>query len=95
MFSRRIEEGNRSLPAFCRATGLSERSARLLLDALANMGYLVRTDFEYALSPAAETLLVKGKPEYLGDFLLAQWAWDARGRLPEPSSPASRLMRVK
>lgn len=75
----RIAEGNHSLPAFCRATGLSERAARLLLDALSNMGYLARSDFEYVLSPAAETLLVKGKPEYLGDFLLAQWAWDARG----------------
>lgn len=78
VFSR-IAEGNFSLPAFCRVTGFSERSARLLLDALSNMGYLARTDFEYTLSPAAETFLVKGKKEYLGDVLLSQWAWDARG----------------
>lgn len=75
----RIAEGNFSLPAFSRVTGFTERAARLLLDALANMGYLARTDFEYTLAPAAETFLVKGKPEYLGDILLAQWAWDARG----------------
>lgn len=74
----RIAEGNFSLPAFCRVTGFTERTARLLLDALANMGYLARTDFEYTLAPAAETFLVKGKKEYLGDILLAQWAWDAR-----------------
>lgn len=78
VFSR-IAEGNFSLPAFCRVTGFTERAARLLLDALANMGYLARTDFEYTLAPAAETFLVKGKKEYLGDMLLAQWAWDARG----------------
>ncbi len=78
VFSR-IAEGNHSLPAFCRATGFSERSARLLLDALANMGYLARTEFEYTLSPSAEMFLVKGKKEYLGEVLLAQWAWEARG----------------
>lgn len=78
VFSR-IAEGNYSLPAFSRVTGFSERAARLLLDALSNMGYLVRTDFEYTLSPAAETFLVKGKKEYLGDVLLGQWAWDVRG----------------
>lgn len=78
VFSR-IAEGNFSLPAFCRVTGFSDRAARLLLDALANMGYLARSDFEYTLSPTAETYLVKSKPEYLGDVLLAQWAWTARG----------------
>ncbi len=80
VFSR-IAEGNYSLPAFCRVTGFSERAARLLLDALANTGYLARTDFEYTLSPTAETFLVKGKSEYVGDVLLAQWAWEPRGNV--------------
>lgn len=75
-----IANDNRSLPAFCRATGFSERAARLLLDALSNIGLLARSEFEYTLSPTAETFLVKGKKEYLGDVLLAQWAWDARGQ---------------
>lgn len=79
VFSR-IAEGNHSLPAFRRATGLNERAARLLLDALANIGLLTRTDFEYALSPTAETFLVKGKPTYYGEVLLAQWLWDGRGQ---------------
>ncbi|HZQ06413.1 MAG TPA: methyltransferase dimerization domain-containing protein [Anaerolineae bacterium] len=79
VFSR-IAEGNRSLPAFCRATGFNERAARLLLDALANMGLMQRTDFEYTLSPTAETYLVKGKPEYYGEVLLTQWAWEARAQ---------------
>lgn len=79
VFSR-IAEGNRSLPAFCRVTGLHERPARLLLDALSNIGFLLRSDFEYTLSPTAETYLVKGKAEYLGDVLLRLWAWEARGQ---------------
>lgn len=75
-----IDKGNRSLPAFCRVTGFNERAARLLLDALSNIGLLARTEFEYTLAPTAETFLVKGKKEYLGDVLLAQWAWEARGQ---------------
>lgn len=76
----RIAEGHRSLPAFRRATGFGERQARLLLDALANIGLLARTDLEYTLSPTAETYLVKGKPTYYGDLLLAQWSWEARAQ---------------
>lgn len=74
----KISDGHRSLPAFCRASGIAERPARLLLDALANIGLLARTDFEYSLSPAAENFLVKGKPTFLGQVLLAEWAWEAR-----------------
>lgn len=76
----RIAEGHRSLPALLRAGGLNERGGRLLLDALANMGLLVKTAFEYSLTPASETYLVKGKPTYYGDALIAQLAWDVRGQ---------------
>jgi hypothetical protein len=76
----RIAEGHRSLPALLRVSGLNERGARLLLDALANTGLLVRAAFEYSLTPTADTFLVKGKPTYHGDALLAQLAWEARGQ---------------
>src|ERR687886_805966 len=77
----RIAEGHRSLPAFLRASGLNERGARLLLDALANIGLLVKSPFEYTLTPTAETFLVKGKSTYYGDALLALLAWEPRGQL--------------
>lgn len=77
----RIAEGNSSLPAFRKSTGLGERASRQLLDALSGIGLLIRTEFEYALSPAAEAYLVKGKPAYYGDVLLAQWSWEGRGQL--------------
>jgi hypothetical protein len=77
----RIAEGNWSLPALLRVSGMNERGARLLLDALANIGLLVKSPFEYSLSPAAETYLVKGKATYYGEALLAQLAWDTRGQV--------------
>lgn len=77
----RIAEGNQSIPALIQAIGLSERGARLLLDALANIGLLAKSPFEYSLTPSAETYLVKGKPTYYGEALLAQLAWDMRGQV--------------
>ncbi len=77
----RIAEGNRSLPALIRASGLNERGLRILLDALANINLLVKSAFEYALTPTSEAYLVKGKPTYYGDALLALLAWEARGQL--------------
>ncbi len=94
IFSR-IAEGQRSLPALLRATGLDERGARMLLDALANIGLLIKSPYEYLLTPTAETFLVKGKPTYYGDAWLAQLMWDARSQLSravrsgKPGIPAS------
>ncbi len=76
----RIAEGNHSLPAILRATGLNERGVRLLLDALANIGLITKTGFEYLLPPTVEAFLVKGKPSYLGDAVLAELAWEARAQ---------------
>jgi Dimerisation domain/O-methyltransferase domain len=80
IFSR-IAEGNRSLPALLHASGMNERGTRLLLDALANLGLLLKSAFEYSLSPVADTFLVKGKPTYCGEALLSQLAWEVRGQL--------------
>lgn len=77
----KIAEGHRSLPALLRDSGMNERGARLLLDALANIGLLVKSPVDYSLSSAAETYLVKGKSTYFGDALLAQLAWDLRGQV--------------
>jgi hypothetical protein len=91
----RIAEGHRSLPAFLRVTGLNERGARLLLDALSNIGLLTKSPFEYSLTPTAENFLVKGKPAYYGDAILAQLAWDARGNVTKSvrtGKPISALL---
>ncbi|MGB8648980.1 MAG: methyltransferase [Anaerolineae bacterium] len=91
----RIAEGHHSLPALLRASGLNDRGARLLLDALVNINLVMRTGFEYLLTPTAEVFLVKGKPSYYGDALLAELAWDARAqtmRSVRSGKPLSTLM---
>ncbi len=77
----RIAEGNRSLPALLRATGLNERGTRLLLDALTSINLLTKSAFEYSLSPLADAYLVKGKSSYYGDALVAELAWEPRGQM--------------
>lgn len=77
----RIAEGHRTVPALARIGGLTERGARVLLDALCFLGLITKQQNEYNLSPTAESFLVKGKPPYFGDAMLGDFTWDARGQL--------------
>jgi SAM-dependent methyltransferase len=83
----RIAEGHHTIPALARLGGLTERGTRMLLDALVFIGLLSKQHSEYKLAPTAEAFLVKGKPTYLGDATLGDFAWDARGQL-------SRIIRT-
>lgn len=53
------------------ACGCSPAGAAHLLDVLAGMGVLTRSDGFYALTPGAATFLVRGRPAYAGDLILA------------------------
>lgn len=91
----RVAEGYRSLPALLRVTGYNERALRMLLDALANIGLLTKSPFDYALAATAEAFLVRGKPTFCGDALLAQLAWEPRSQLAKSvrsGKPVSALV---
>jgi SAM-dependent methyltransferase len=83
----RIAEGHHTVPALARLGGLTERGARLLLDALCFIGMLTKQRNEYGITPTAEAFLVKGKPAYFGDATLGDFAWETRGQL-------SRIIRT-
>jgi SAM-dependent methyltransferase len=83
-----IAEGKRSAKAVAAARGGTERSARMLLDALASSapGLLRKSGSGYALAPVARKYLVKGSPAYLGDLMPLyghRHMWDAFYDLPE------------
>ena len=48
---------------------LHPRAARDFLDALVALGMLARTGETYANTPETSAFLVRGKPEYVGDYL--------------------------
>jgi ubiquinone/menaquinone biosynthesis C-methylase UbiE len=67
---RHVAEGARTVPALARAAGATERGTRMLAEALVALGLLSRAGETLGLSPDAEAFLVRGKPSYLGDFVL-------------------------
>ena len=82
-----IAAGKRSAKAVAAARGGTERSARMLLDALAAAPALLRkSGSAYALTPVSRKYLVKGSRAYLGDLMPLYGhrnMWDAFYRLPE------------
>ncbi|MFD8614151.1 methyltransferase dimerization domain-containing protein [Streptomyces sp. NPDC059631] len=54
---RALAEGERDVPALASATGLSERMARILADAMNGLGLLERRDGRYRLAPDAAAYL--------------------------------------
>ena len=68
-----VAAGNRTATQLAAACKASPRGVRILADYLTIMGFLLKTEDQYALSPDSEVFLNKSSPAYLGgtvDFLL-------------------------
>lgn len=65
----KIAGGAKTAANVARAIEAPERSTRMLLEALSCLGLLVKSAEGYALTPVAETFLVRGKPTYMGDVV--------------------------
>jgi ubiquinone/menaquinone biosynthesis C-methylase UbiE len=62
-----VAEGNRTSAAVARAAGVPERGARILCDYLAILGFLSKSDSEYALTPESAVFLDRNSPAYIGE----------------------------
>ncbi len=82
-----ISKGNGRASSVAAAVGADERGTRILLDALAALGLLLRDDSDgYRLGPLAEAFLVTDRPSYLGgmvNILAGSWTWTEYPRLAE------------
>ncbi|MBI4232660.1 class I SAM-dependent methyltransferase [Candidatus Peregrinibacteria bacterium] len=65
-----ISKGKKSAQTIAKAVKANLRAVGYLLDGLAVLGYLVKSGKTYELSATAREHLVKGKPDYMGGFLL-------------------------
>jgi SAM-dependent methyltransferase len=75
-------ETPRTAASVARRLRLDARAAEILLDALAAMGYLLKTGDRYRNAPVSSRHLVRGRPGYMGDNLKYQeMIWDAWGEL--------------
>ncbi len=65
-----VATGARSVEEVAKATHASERGARMIADAMTGLGLLCRGEDGWRLAPDADAFLVRGRPGYLGDFLV-------------------------
>lgn len=65
---QKLAEGPLDASATAERMGCPPRSTRILLDALAVLGLLIKEGGKYRLTPTASEHLVPGKPAYLGDM---------------------------
>ena len=92
-----VAAGRRSARAIAAACGGTERSVRILLDALAaNVpSVLRRRGATYALTPLSRTFLVRGRPGYIGTLLPLyghRSLWDAFHDLPAAVRAGTSVM---
>jgi len=70
----RIGEGNWTAAEVAKAAGADERAVRILCDSLTVMGFLTKSDSNYALTDATAMFLDKRSQAYIGsavDFILS------------------------
>lgn len=68
-FFTQLDHGCRTAAEVAAAAGASERGTRMVLDVLAALGLVTKSDGEYANTPETATFLVRGKPTYLGGLV--------------------------
>ena len=89
-----VAKGNDSAEKIAAAKRVSPRAMRILCDALVVFGVLTKSDGRYGVPPAAQLLLVKGSPAYMGAMsriMAAKSIWDEAGRLTDIIKAGHRL----
>ncbi|MDX2052533.1 MAG: class I SAM-dependent methyltransferase [Polyangiaceae bacterium] len=79
-----IEGGTNTVARLSEATGAPERGLNAILEVLAVSGYVDKRGNAFFNRPETSAVLVAGKPEYLGDFVLHNLrVFEEWGTLPE------------
>ena len=94
LFSR-LADGAKTVAEVARAAHTSERGTRMLLDALAAIQLIAKSNGRYRLSPLAAEFLVKERPNYVGWMMERDEMWQAWSRLPEAVQTGKPLRQVE
>ena len=78
-----VADGRRTAKKVSEAAGASERGTRMILDALVGMGMLIRRGDRYDLAEPARRFFVRGRPDYMGDFISMNQLWEGWSHLTE------------
>lgn len=66
-----VNQGKDTVEKLSESAGLSQRGARILMDAMTSLKLLEKEGPRYKVADEVEGFLVEGKREYLGDFFVA------------------------
>jgi len=81
-----LAPGPRDAPAVAQAVGADARGVRILLEALAALGFVKHQPDGYRLTPVAEAFLVSSSLSYLGrlaEIFYSDWQWQGFLRLAD------------
>ncbi|MCZ7406743.1 MAG: hypothetical protein O8C67_17695, partial [Candidatus Methanoperedens sp.] len=77
-----IANGNHTAAEIAKAADASQRGIEILLNSLASLNFITKSDGTYDLNALSEKFLVKGTPAYFGDFVLhIDSLWESWGDL--------------
>lgn len=90
-----MARGSRTVSEIARATESSERGIRMLLEALASLGWIARRGDAFELNPTAAAHLVADSPDYAGAVLESDDLWNAWTALPDSVRTGEPPRRVE
>ncbi len=90
-----IANGNHTSEDIAKAANASHRGIVILLNSLAALKFITKSDGTYDLTPLSEKFLVKGTPAYFGDFVLhIDSLWEPWGDLTRVVKTGMPFQRV-
>ena len=78
---KEISDGLRTVEAMATHRSWAARPTRILLDSLCPLGFLVKSDGEYGLTPISRAFLVSGSKTFAGNYVMTLLASDMWGHL--------------
>ncbi len=90
-----IHRGFHTYGEIAQAAGTDARATRILLDSLITLSLIEKRAGQYFLTPLSETFLIRGQPDYIGDFrYVALGLLDGMARLKETLKTGRPLGRI-
>ncbi|VVB97352.1 Ubiquinone/menaquinone biosynthesis C-methyltransferase UbiE [uncultured archaeon] len=90
-----IANGNHTAAEIAKAAKASQRGIEILLNSLAALNFITKSDGTYDLTPLSEKFLVKGTPAYYGDFVLhIDSLWEPWGDLTKVVKTGKPFQKV-
>ncbi len=91
-----IANGNQTSKDIAKAAKANERGTEILLNSLAALNFITKSDGIYDLTPLSKKFLVKGTPTYFGDFVLhIDSLWEPWGNLTKVVKTGKPFQRVE